>query len=278
MVADWALGGGRTLTRLPSSMPSRLRPTRSVVVPAVIFLAVLGLLAAIVHDRALESGRSPETQPTVTPFPSNLGPGRQTPPPDTPVPGSGYPVRTLGQLPAKATTVTGQGQAEVRYARRPSNGTAVHFTCSGCGPNTWLVETSRPWPLSGGPLPTPTDYTYMADTVDLVTKNSILVRADTRAAWTLTLTPFDALPLKSTTVTENGGAVLRLQLTQPAQLQCNGAAWAKTFSRPPGQAEYGVELVMQTDGPETSKISAPDEGDLLVATIDCPGDWTLVLA
>lgn len=170
------------------------------------------------------------------------------------------------------------GRAEVRYARLPSNGTAVYFTCSGCEPDTWLVETSRPWPLSGGPLPTPADYTYMADTVDLGPKNSILVKADADATWELTLTPFDGLPLHSTTVAENGGAMLRLQFTQPAELQCNAAAWAKTFSRPTGQAEYGVEMVMQTDGPENSKISAPDQGDILVASIDCPGDWTLVLA
>lgn len=246
--------------------------------PAVLFLVVLGLLAAIVHDRSVESGRPADKSISVTPFPTDLGPGRQTPPPDTPRPGTGYPVRPIGPLAATATTVRGQGQTEVRYARRPSNGTAVHFTCPDCGPDTWLVETSRPWALSGGPLPTPADYTYVTDTVDLTDRNSLLVKAPAAAEWTLTLTPFDGLPLHDATVTERDGAVLRLRLTQPAELHCNAAAFAKTFTRPPGQAEYETQLLLQTDGPETSKISAPRNGDLLVAVIDCPGEWTLVLA
>ena len=126
------------------------------------------------------------------PFPSV---GTPTPPPDTPRSGAGYPVRNVGRLMAdRSVLVNGRGNADLRYRRAPGNGTRLHFICTGCGRDTWLVEQPRGNPVGGGPLADPADVTWAVDTVALGDRTSLLVKAASDARWTVTLTPFDAVP------------------------------------------------------------------------------------
>lgn len=237
-----------------------------------LLLAVGGWVASVKTGAAPSATRS-SVDPVPAP-PTGWGPPPQTPPPDTPRPGRAYPVRALGALPARSTTVRGQGNAELRYRRLAGNGTAVHFRCAGCTEPTWLVETARPWPLGGGPLTTPDDYRYVTDTVDLHPANGVLVHAVAAARWELTLTPFDALPLQAGALAGEGGAVVRVPAAE-TWFRCSGASFAKSFGRASGEPEHEVGTVLSQDSGGRWSLARPEGATSMVVVLQCAGRWGL---
>ena len=146
---------GRTPERGAAPRPMRT-PARTTVLLALL----LGLLLAVAYAVVSSVGQPAEPRPEPS-APSSSAPkpfptvGTPTPPPDTPRSGAGYPVRSVGRLVEdRSVLVNGRGNADLRYRRAPGNGTRLHFICTGCGPDTWLVEQPRGNPVGGEPSPT----------------------------------------------------------------------------------------------------------------------------
>lgn len=212
---------------------------------------------------------------TPLPDPTGWAPPPRTNPTDTPTPGADYPVRSLGQIPPAGKTISGRGNAELRYVRVPANANRIVFTCPTCTQKTWLVDVARPHPLGGGPLADPTHHVDVVDYIDPGPRNSLLVKVRTGAAWTLTLTPFDGLPLQTSTVTERDTAVVRVRTTRPMTLRCAPPSFVKTFTRPPGEPEYEVHWVISEDTKDEVTVEPPEGTDQVVLLISCHGAWTL---
>jgi hypothetical protein len=249
----------------------RPRPAASNVVVAA--LAVSLVVLAWLTLSVLPLHRS--DPPTPVPDPSGWAPPPRTNPTDTPTPGAGFPVRSLGQIPAAGLSVSGRGNAELRYVRVPANANRIVFTCPTCTQKTWLVDVARPHPLGGGPLADPTHHVDVVDYLDPGPRNSLLVKAPSRAPWTLTLTPFDGLRLQSSTVSERGTAVVRVRTIRPMTLRCAPPSFVKTFTRPPGEPEYGVHWVISEDTEDEVTVQPPKGTDEVVLLISCDGAWTL---
>ena len=222
---------------------------------------------------------TPRVKAPAPPFPSDLPPAGspRTPPADTPTPGPGFPVRSAGQIPAVGLTLQGRGNSEIRYARVPGNPTRVQFSCPTCTTPTWLVDLARPHPLGGGPLTTPRVHDDVVDYLDPGPRNSLLVKVKAGAAWTLVLTPFDALPVQTATIARRDTTFVRVSTGGPITLRCPSTSFVKTFARPPGSTEYAVDRVIVEDTEDTVTIDPPHGTDPWVLLITCHGGWTLTL-
>ncbi len=209
------------------------------------------------------------------PDPTGWVPPPQTNPTDTPTPGKDFPVRSLGTIPVGGLSVSGRGSSELRYVRVPANPTRVVFTCPTCTRKTWLVDVARPHPLGGGPLADPTHHVDVVDYTDPEPRNSLLVKVPGEASWTLSLTPFDALPVRTATVAEQDTAFVRVRTTRPMTLRCPPRSFVKTFTRPAGADEYDVDRVISEETEDAVTIGPPEGTDLVVLLIACDGPWTL---
>lgn len=238
-------------------------------------LAVILVVVAWLTLTVLPPDRS--DPPTPLPDPTGWAPPRHTDPTDTPTPGSDFPVRSLGRIPAAGLTVSGRGSSELRYVRVPANPNRIVFSCPACTQKTWLVDVARPHPLGGGPLEDPTHHVDVVDYIDPGPRNSLLVKVRPGAAWTVTLTPFDGLSLRTSTVAERDTAVVRARTTRPMTLRCAPPSFVKTFTRPPGVPEYEVHWVISEDTKDEVTIQPPEGIDEVVLLISCAGAWTLDL-
>jgi hypothetical protein len=251
------------------------RPGRTTVLVGLL----LALLLAVAY--AITSQLTATSEPTVAPTPAPLPPfptvPSQTPPADTPRPGAGYPSRRLGALTDTSVIVNGRGKAELRYRRAPHNGTRLHFICTGCDADTWLVEEPRGEPVSGGPLPDPADVTWALDTVELGDATSLLVKAPANARWTVTLTPFDVVPVHEVTFDALGDDVVAVRARADLQLTCGGPAFVRTLARKADADEYAVVELRQEDDAGTWPVTAPTGSDLMILMISCPGRWTVTV-
>ncbi len=151
----------------------------------------------------------------------------------------------------------------------------MQFSCPTCSDPTWLVDVARPHPLGGGPIAPPTSRDDVVDYVDPGPRNSLLVKAAKAAAWTVVLTPFDALPVRTSDVTARDTAFVRVRTNEPMTLRCPPEAFVKTFSRSRGEDEYEVRWVISEDEKDTVTVQPPEGTDLLVLLISCDGPWTL---
>ena len=250
-------------------------PTRTTVLVGLLLALLLAVAYAVTSQ--LTATSEPTAAQTPTPLPPFPTVPSQTPPPDTPRPGAGYPVRTLGALTDTSVIVNGRGQAELRYRRAPHNGTRLHFLCTGCDTDTWIVEEPRGNPVSGGALPDPVDVIWAVDTVQLGDATSLLVKAPAAARWTVTLTPFDAVPVHEVTFDALGDDVVAVRARTDLQLTCGGAAFVRTLARKARADEYTVVQVRQEDDPGRWPVSAPTGSDLVILMVSCPGRWTVTV-
>jgi hypothetical protein len=249
-------------------------PGRTTVLVGLLLALLLAVAYAVVSLGATPPASQQEPDP-LPPFPTVPS---QTPPPETPKPGRGYPPRNVGALGTdRSALVNGHGNADLRYRRAPHNGTRLHFICTGCGADTWLVELPRGTPVSGGALPDPADVIWAVDTVALGAATSLLVRAPARAQWTVTLTPFDAVPVHEQTFDALGDDVVAVRARADLQLRCGGAAFVRTLARAKNTGDYAVVQLRQEDAPGTWPLSAPKGSDLMIMMVSCPGRWTVTV-
>lgn len=239
--------------------------------------ALLAVLLAVAY--AITSGSVPDPGPVVpptatpAPFPTVT---TTTPPPGTPRPGADFPVRKVGALDAdRSVLLNGRGHAELRYRRAAQNGTRLHFICTGCDGDTWLVELPRGNPVGGGPLLNPADVIWAVDTVALGPSSSLLVQAPPTALWTVTLTPFDAVPVNEQTFGSLGDDVVAVATRSDLQLTCGGASFVRTLARGAGEDEYAVDTLQQQDDPGTFPVRRPPAADRMIMMVSCPGRWTV---
>ncbi|MGI3785814.1 MAG: hypothetical protein ACRYG2_34135 [Janthinobacterium lividum] len=203
---------------------------------------------------------------------------RASPPPATPRPGADYPVRRSGALEEdRSVLLNGRGDADLRYRRAPHNGTRLHFICTGCDADSWLVELPRGVPVGDGPLPDPADVTSAIDTVAPGATSSLLVKAPAQARWTVTLTPFDAVPVHEQTFDALGDDVVAVRAQADLQLTCAGASSVRTLARKAGAQQYAVVQVRRAGAAGTWPLTAPLGSDLMVVVVSCPGRWTVTV-
>lgn len=248
---------------------------------------LLALLLGAAYAVSSASGGDPaptpgpgvsRSAPGPGPAPALPTPGGGTPRADVPRPGVAYPVRKVGPLVAdRSVLVNGRGAAELRYRRAAHNGTRLHFICTGCDAGTWLVGLPGGDPVGAGPLADPADVIAALDTVAPGPASSLLVKAPASALWTVTLTPFDAVPVHEQTFGSLGDDVVAVSARSDLQITCGGAASVRTLARPRGAAEYAVVQLRQEDDPGTWPVAAPTGSDLLILTVSCPGRWTLTM-
>lgn len=254
-------------------------PGRTTVLVALLLAVLLAVAYAVVSVVGQPPAPRPEPSPPPTLLPPTLPTvGTPAPPPDTPRSGAGYPARSVGRLAAdRSVLVNGRGNADLRYRRATGNGTRLHFICTGCGPDTWLVEQPRGTPVGGGALADPADVTWAVDTVAPGDATSLLVKAPAKARWTVTLTPFDAVPVHEQTFDALGDDVVAVRARTDLQVRCGGAALVRTLARAAGEDEYAVVQLREGVDPGTWGVSAPTGSDLMIMMVSCPGRWTVTV-
>ncbi|HEY0239016.1 MAG TPA: hypothetical protein VGC37_10230 [Friedmanniella sp.] len=254
-------------------MTRTAHPARTTVLVGLL----LALLLAVAYAVTSATAGSPEAPGTSNPPPSLPTVPRQSPPPDTPRAGPDFPVRRIKALTDRSALINGRGNVDLRYRRAPHNGTRLHFICAGCDADTWLVELPRGNPVSGGALPDPADVIWALDTVEPGDATSLLVKAPPRSRWTVTLTPFDAVPVHEQTFDALGDDVIAVRARTDLQLRCGGPAFVRTLARRPDADEYAVVQLRQEDAPGTWAVSAPTGSDLMIMMVSCPGRWTVTV-
>jgi hypothetical protein len=257
------------------------RARRSTALSGVL-LALLLLGGALVSRAAGPDDGPTATSPASVPV---APPGAATPsstpapgPSVAPRPGPAYAVREVGGLGGRTRIVSGRGAAEVRWARTPGQATRFHLICTGCDAGTWLVEWPR-GPVPGpGPLPDPSGATGVLDVAAPGRTSRLLVRAATGAEWTLTLTPFDAVPVHREGFDGLGEDVVAVRAASGVRLTCADGPRVRTLARPAGRPEYAVVETVHGEGGGTSALRVPAGADLLVLQVGCSGRWTVTLA
>lgn len=242
----------------------------------VAIVAVIGIVVTNLPPEPPRPART-STRPA-KPLPTDFVPPKQQPPSNMPTPAASDRKQSLGPLAAAPRRIDGQGSVTLSYQRLAGNGTHLRFTCTGCDDDTWLVDRTRPWPLSGGPLPTPEEYEYVLDSVDPPGRTELHVKAPVKARWTLVLTPFDSVAAASaTTIRGRDSRVVRVRTTGKSRLACASGPWVKTFFKAHGTAEYDVGWLMSNDSGGEWDLWVPDDADTMVAIISCRGPWTLTV-
>lgn len=214
---------------------------------------LLSLLLAVAYAITSRTGTLTEPRAEPAPLPPFPTVASQTPPPATPQPGADHPVRKVGALEDdRSVLLNGRGNADLRYRRAPRNGTRVHFICTGCDADTWLVEQPRGNPVGGGALADPADVIGAVDTVEPVGTTNLLVKAPPRARWTVTLTPFDAVPVHEQTFDALGDT---WSPSVPARTCRSGAA------APPSSAPWPAgRAPRSTRWSSSARRTAPEPG------------------
>ena len=254
-------------------MRAPAHPARTTVLLGLLVALLLAVAYAVTARTA--GLRDPAPTPTVAPPPFPAAPVR-TPPPGTPALGAGYPVRAVGTLDDdRSVLLNGRGNVDLRYRRAPHNGTRVHFICTGCDDDTWLVEHPRGYPVGGGPLRDPSDVTWAVDTVGPGRTTDLLVKAPAQARWTVTLTPFDAIPVHEQTFDTLGDDVVAVRSRGELRLRCEGALFLENLARGVLDVEYVVVEVREEDQPGRWPVAAATETDLTILMVSCPGRWTI---
>lgn len=239
---------------------------------------LLSLLLSVAYAITSGTGTVPEPAAEPTPLPPFPTIPSQTPPPGTPQLGADYPVRKVGALEDdRSVLLNGGGNADLRYRRAAHNGTRLHFICTGCDADTWLVEQPRGSPVGSGRLDDPADVTWAIDTVDPGGTTDLLVKAPSGARWTVTLTPFDAVPVHEQTFDALGDDVVAVRARADLQVRCGGAAFVRTLSRPSSAPEYAVVQLRQEGAAGTWPISAPTGSTLMIVMVSCPGRWSITV-
>jgi hypothetical protein len=193
-----------------------------------------------------------------------------------PTPGAGYPVRKVGALDAdRSVLVNSRGPAELRYRRAAHNGTRLHFICAGCDADTWLVELPGGNPVGGGPLADPADVIWALDTVAAGTGSGLLVKAPASALWTVTLTPFDAVPVHEQTFGSLGDDVVAVSARSDLRITCGSASAVRTLSRRSDDGEYAEGAREQRDDPGTFPVPGPLGTDPTILAVSCRGRWSV---
>lgn len=248
------------------------RPARTTVLVGLL----LALLLAVAYGVTSHLGTSPVLPRGPEPLPPLPTVQTQTPRSDTPTPGPGYLVRQVGALRSDRSVLTnGRGSAELRYRRAAHNGTRLHFICTGCDGDTWLVGLPRGNSVGGGPLTDPADVIWTLDDVAARTTSSLLVKAPASALWTVALTPFDAVPVHEQTFGSLGVDVVAVRAPSDVRLTCGSPSLVRTLVRPAGAEEYDVGTLEQQDDPGTFPVTAPRGTGLMIMTVSCRGRWTV---
>lgn len=255
-------------------MSESARPGRTTVLVGLLLAVLLVVAYAVVSFTPTPPRPEPKLAPT-PPFPTVQTQGAR---PGTPTPGVDYPVRKVGALDGdRSVLVNSRGNAELRYRRAPHNGTRLHFICTGCDADTWLVELPGGSPVGGGPLADPDDVIWALDTVAPGASSGLLVKASAGSLWTVTLTPFDVVPVHEQTFGTLGVDVVAVRARTDLQITCGGAASVRTLARRDGADEYTVVQLRQEDDPGTWGVSAPTGSDLIILMVSCPGRWTVTV-
>lgn len=264
-------------------MRSAAHPRRTTaLVGALLALLLVGGWVGSSHLRGARTGevpapaaaRSPSPRPTASPT---------MPQATAPRPGRAYPVRDLGPLGDRSRLVTLRGNAELRYGRAPGGATRLHFICTGCGADTWLstpVGGGAPGP---GRLDDPAYATAALDTApaDRVGQGSagrsrLLVKAPSTAEWTVTLTPFDEVPVHTTGFDTLGDDVVAVRAAGPLLVTCPGPSRVTVLARASGTAPYAVVADERHDGGPREVAPVPG-ADRRVLAVTCGGRWTLTV-
>ena len=242
--------------------------------------ALSGILLALllVGGAVLSRAAGPDDGPAATsPVPTRPATSAR-PTPVPPRPGPAYAVRDVGALDDRTRIVSGEGDAELRYGRSRAQATRVHLICTGCDADTWLVEVPGGAVPGPGPLADPSDATGVLDAAAPGGTSRLLVRAAAGAEWTVTLTPFDAVPVHREGFDGLGEDVVAVRARGEVRLTCSDGPWVRTLARPAGQAEYAVVQTLRADVGGTYPLRVPAGADLLVLQVACTGRWTLTLA
>ncbi len=237
--------------------------------------------AADRHDRP-----DPATASSAAPAPAGATP--VGPPPSAPVrpaaapprPGAAYPVRELGALADRSRLVTLRGNAELRYLRAPANATRLHFICTGCDADTWLSTRVGGAPGGPGLLPDPVDVTTTLDappdTGRAGRTSRLLVKAPAVAEWTVSLTPFDEVPVHRTSFDTLGDDVVAVRSTDGLVLRCPGPSHVRVLARATPSGEYAV-VADERHGAATFPVPRPAGARTLVLAVTCPGRWSVTV-
>jgi hypothetical protein len=249
------------------------RPARTSLLVGLLMALLLAVASGVVG-----SVGSPPGPPVQSPRPAPPAPTRpaQAPRTGTPTPGTGYPVRKVGALVAdRSVLVNARGAAELRYRRAAHNGTRLHFICTGCDADTWLVELPPGNPVGGGPLTDPADVIWALDTAASGAGSSLLVKAPASALWTVTLTPFDAVPVHEQTFGSLGDDVVAVSARSDLRITCGSASVVRTLSRRSDAGEYAMSALLQEDDPGTFPVPGPLGTGPTIMTVSCRGRWTV---
>lgn len=237
-----------------------------------------GLRAARSHEvpaPAVAATPSPTQNPTQSPTRAQAT--------EPPRPGRAYPVRDLGPLGDRSRLVTLHGNAELRYGRAPGGATRLHFICTGCDADTWLLARVDGRAAGPGRLDDPTYVTAPLDTAtaDGAARGSagqsrLLVKAPATAEWTVTLTPFDEIPVHAAGFDSLGDDVVAVRAPGPLLVSCPGPSRVTVLARASGTAAYAVVSDERPDG-GAQEVAPVAGADRRVLAVTCGGRWTLTV-
>jgi len=196
-----------------------------------------------------------------------------------PRPGRAYPVRDLGPLGERSHLVTLRGNAELRYGRAPGGATRLHFICTGCDADTWLSALVDGRAAGPGRLDDPAYATAALDTAPVAGTgrgSRLLVRAPSTAEWTVTLTPFDEVPVHTAGFDSLGDDVVAVRAPGPLLVTCPGPSRVTVLVRPSRTAAYAVVSDERHDG-GPQEVAAVAGADRRVLAVTCGGRWSLAV-
>ena len=113
------------------------------------------------------------------------------------------------------------------------------------------------------------------DTVVPGPTSSLLVKAPSTALWTVTLTPFDAVPVHEQTFGSLGDDVVSVSARSDLQLTCGSASSVRVLSRGDGADDYTVGPLQQQPDPGTFTVPGPLGTDPMIMSVSCRGRWTV---
>lgn len=265
-------------------MRSAAHPRRTTaLVGALLALLLVGGWVGSARLRDARPGEAPgpvvAQAPSASPTPSPAG-AQATGPPR---PGRAYPVRDLGPLGGRSRIVTLRGNAELRYGRAPGGATRVHFICTGCDADTWLSTPGGAGAAGPGRLDDPAYATAALDTAPTTRagrgsagRSRLLVKAPSTAEWTVTLTPFDEVPVHTAGFDSLGDDVVAVRAEGPLLVTCPGPSRLTVLARPSRTAAYAV-VSDERHGGGPQEVAPAAGADVRVLVVTCGGRWTLTV-
>ena len=220
--------------------------------------------------------RTPTPTPTRTPSPTATRAA-------APRPGRAYPVHDLGPLGDRSRLVTLRGNAELRYGRASGGATRVHFICTGCDADTWLSTPVDGGSAGPGRLDDPSYATAALDTASAdragrgsAARSRLLVKALPTAEWTVTLTPFDEVPVHTTGFDSLGDDVVAVGVPGPLLVSCPGPSRVTVLARAPRTAAYAVVSDERHEG-GPQEVAPVSGAAVRVLAVTCGGRWSLTV-